>query len=111
MPENYDLIHMTHGRTSGDHQFRFPPHKGSETMARTAEDGQNGIATTPLPGLAADITASLAKSPPRKSPSLLKQAVRFVLFVVWFDTACLAINATQFIGAPIALWDKNVFYA
>ena len=80
-------------------------------MAATTEEKQNDMATAAPPGHATDITASLTKSSPRKSPSLLKQAVRLVLFVVWFNTACLAINATQFIGAPIALWDKNMFYA
>lgn len=62
----------------------------------------------PLP---ADVTASLQKSPPGLSPSLWHQAIRLGLFVVWFTTSCVTIVATQLIGSPLALYDKNIFYA
>jgi len=58
-----------------------------------------------------DLAYSLSKSPRGKSPSLFEQAIRLLLFVTWFNLSCIAIVATQFIGAPLALWDKNVFYA
>jgi len=90
----------------------LPGYKRTETMAAaTEEEKQNGTGTARPPGLVTDIASGLSKSPPSKSPSLLKQAVRVILFVVWFNTACLAIVATQFIGAPIALCDKNMFNA
>jgi hypothetical protein len=58
-----------------------------------------------------DVVVSLSQSPAGKSPSLWEQAIRLLLFVLWFNLSCVAIVATQFIGAPLALWDKNVFYA
>jgi hypothetical protein len=79
-------------------------------MAATTEKPQNGSAA-PRVALPADLSASLTASPPGKSPSLAKQALRIALFVIWFTTVCFAIVATQFIGVPLALWDKNLFYA
>jgi hypothetical protein len=58
-----------------------------------------------------DVAVSLSQSAAGKSPSLWEQAIRLLLFVVWFNFTCVAIVATQFIGAPLALWDKNIFYA
>jgi hypothetical protein len=58
-----------------------------------------------------DVAVSLSKSPRGQSPSLWEQAIRLLLFVIWFDLSCVAIVATQFIGSPLALWDKNLFYA
>jgi hypothetical protein len=79
-------------------------------MAATTEKPQNG-STAPHVALPADISASLTASPPGKSPSLAKQALRVALFVIWFTTVCCCIVATQFIGVPLALLDKNLFYA
>jgi hypothetical protein len=56
-------------------------------------------------------TDILNKSPVGNSPSFWEQAVRVISFVVWFTAACLAIVSTQFIGVPLAFWDKNLFYA
>jgi hypothetical protein len=58
-----------------------------------------------------DVAKSLTKSPTGKSPSLWKQALRLVLFVLWFNIPCVVIVATQIIGLPLALYDKNLFYA
>jgi lysocardiolipin and lysophospholipid acyltransferase len=58
-----------------------------------------------------DTATSLSKSYAGKSPSLWEQAVRVLLFVVWFNTSCIAIVATQLLGVPLALYDKNIFYA
>lgn len=54
---------------------------------------------------------SFRRSPGGKSPSLWEQAVRLALFIVWFDITCIAIVATQFLGVPLAFYDKNIFYA
>ena len=58
-----------------------------------------------------DLTASLGTSPSGKSPSLFKQVLRTLSFVVWFNLTCICIVTTQFLGVPLALWDKNLFYA
>jgi hypothetical protein len=58
-----------------------------------------------------DLTTSLSKSPSGNSPSLWEQALRLLLFVVWFNLTCICIVATQFLGVPLALYDKNMFYA
>jgi hypothetical protein len=74
------------------------------------EDGDAGLAEKIIP-LPPDITASLKQSAPGPSPSLWHQAIRLVLFLIWFTMTCVTIVATQFIGAPLAFYDKNVFYA
>ena len=57
------------------------------------------------------VAGSATKSPPGRSPSLWELAIRPLLFFVWFNITCVGIVATQFIGVPLALWDKNIFYA
>ena len=70
-----------------------------------------GIASTMNHVIPKDVTKSLTESPKGKSPSLWKQALRLILFVGWFMITCVVIVATQFIGVPLALYDKNLFYA
>jgi len=74
------------------------------------EDGDGGFAGKINP-LSQDVTTSLKTSPPGPSPSLWHQAIRLVLFVVWFTLSCVSIVATQFTGAPLAFYDKDLFYA
>lgn len=73
-------------------------------------DGDGITLKTDLPA-SADIAVSLSKSSAGKSSSLWEQALRLVLFVVWFDTTCIVIVATQLLGVPLAFYDKNIFYA
>jgi len=58
-----------------------------------------------------DVRVSLKKSPPGQSPPLWQQGLRLLLFVVWFTLTSLSIVATQFIGSPLGLIDKKLFYA
>jgi hypothetical protein len=58
-----------------------------------------------------EVAVSLSKSPAGKSPSLWEQALRLVLLVTWLLMTCIGIVTTQFIGVPLAFWDKNLFYA
>ena len=74
-------------------------------------NGEGEGITSKINPLPPDVTYSLSKSPVGKSPSLLEQAIRLALFVVWFTTTSITIVLTQFIGAPLALWDEEVFYA
>lgn len=80
-------------------------------MTSSSEQHPNGDGITGKLDIDKDITVSLSKSPAGKSPSLWEQAVRLVLFVVWFNVVCCAIVVTQFLGVPLALYDKNIFYA
>jgi hypothetical protein len=82
-------------------------------MASSPEMEANGDGITSKTDLAAstNITVGLSKSSSGQSPSLWEQAVRLVLFVVWFNTTCLVIVATQLFGVPLAFYDKNIFYA
>ena len=82
-------------------------------MPSSSEKEANGDGITlnmDLPA-SADIAVGLSKSSTGKSPSLWEQALRLVLFVVWFDTTCIVIVATQLLGVPLAFYDKNIFYA
>ncbi|KAH7087383.1 acyltransferase-domain-containing protein [Paraphoma chrysanthemicola] len=40
-----------------------------------------------------------------------QQALRMFLFAVYFNGSCLAIAVTQFIGAPLWFYSKDLFYA
>jgi hypothetical protein len=80
-------------------------------MASSSEHPNGDGITAKLDVTSAGIAVSARKSPAGKSPSLLEQALRLVLFVVWFTITSIAIVATQFLGWPLALYDKNIFYA
>jgi len=58
-----------------------------------------------------NLATSLSKSPSGKSPSLWEQGLRLLLLVIWFNLNCICIVTTQFFGVPLALYDKNMFYA
>jgi len=69
----------------------------------------NGL--NPSNMLPKDVQVSLKKSPPGQSPPLWQQGFRLLLFIVWFTLTSLAIVTTQFIGSPLYLIDKKLFYA
>jgi len=82
-------------------------------MTSSSEREANGDGITSKMDLAAstDISVSVSKFSAGKSPSLWEQALRLALFVVWFNTTCIVIVVTQFLGVPLAFYDKNLFYA
>jgi hypothetical protein len=84
---------------------------GSPSAAHPDGKADGLIASKMNQVISEDVTKSLTESPKGKSPSLWKQALRFVLFVLWFNIPSIVIVATQLIGLPLALYDKNLFYA
>lgn len=39
------------------------------------------------------------------------QILRALLLLTWFNCGCVAINVTQFLGAPLYWWNKDYYYA
>jgi hypothetical protein len=80
-------------------------------MASSSEHPNGDGITAKLDVASTGLAVSVSKSPAGKSPSLLEQALRLILFIVWFTVTCIAIVVTQLLGWPLALYDKNIFYA
>lgn len=72
----------------------------------------------PAPKLAAGVEVShdadaddIAHPSGREKKSRATQNVRRLAFIVYFLTCCVAINITQFIGAPLYWINRDLYYA
>lgn len=72
----------------------------------------------PAPKLAAGVDISndadsddIAHPSGREKKSRTTQNVRRLAFIVYFLTCCVAINITQFIGAPLYWINRDLYYA
>lgn len=104
------VLNLTRDSERGDdyNTDPFPP-----TMASTSDPPlglKSGEVPSKLDIAERDVTVSRVNPSQGRLHPLLYQAVRASLFFVWFNIACVAIVITQFLGVPLALYDKNLFY-